>query len=169
MAICQERFYCVHLNLVGPLLTSPCGKRFIAVIIDKLTRDVFTSTLTNKSAMSVTVSLNEFISRFGCLRELVTDQGTEFINQVIKEISNDFNIKHVQVKAYRPFANGLVELMNRVLMNILHIVALDNLDIWPKTLPITTMALNSAFNKSIGNSPHFLVYAQDPYMPLILR
>ena len=78
--VTEEKFFRFHLVLIGPLPKSPCGRRFIAVLSDNLTRYVFTSALSDKSAMSVAMALNQFITTFGCLREIVTDQGTEFIN-----------------------------------------------------------------------------------------
>ena len=36
-----EKFYRIHLDLIGPLPTSPCGKRFILVITDAFTRCVY--------------------------------------------------------------------------------------------------------------------------------
>ena len=50
-------------------------------------------------------------------------------------------------------------------MNILRITVLENPTIWPKALPIATITLNSAFDKSVGDSPHFLVYVRDLRMP----
>ena len=163
--VTEAKFFRVHLDLVGPLPRSPCGRRYIAVISDNLTRYVFTHALSDKSAMSVAIALNQFITTFGCPREIVTDQGTEFINQTFQAISTYFRIKHVSVKAYRPSANGLVESKNRVLLNVLRIIVSENPNVWPDALPIATMALNSAFNVSVGDSPHFLVFLQDPRMP----
>ena len=49
-------------------------------------------------------------------------------------------------------------------MNILRIIVSENPNVWPDALPIATFALNSAFNVSVGESPHFLVFLQDARM-----
>ena len=107
--IAQEKVYKVHMDLIGPLLTSADGRRYIAVITDNLTRHVFTVALTDKSVKSIAIALKHFIALFGCPAELITDQGTEFLNQVMKDVSHSYNIKQVNIKTYRPSANGVGE------------------------------------------------------------
>ena len=51
--IAQEKFFRVHMGLIGPLPTSTDGRRYFVIITDNLTRYVFTAALTDKSAMSV--------------------------------------------------------------------------------------------------------------------
>ena len=41
----------------------------------------------------------------------------------------------------------------------------ENPHIWSQALPIATLAVNSAYNRSIKNTPHFLMFARDPRMP----
>ena len=61
------------------------------------TRYVFTAALTDKSVMSVVMNLQNFITLFGCPVELVTDQGTEFLSQVMRDISHYFQIRQVNI------------------------------------------------------------------------
>ena len=77
--IAKEKLYRICMDLVGPLPKLADCKRYIAVILDQLTGYVFTEALADKSAMAVAVTLQKFISLFGCPQELVTDQGTEFL------------------------------------------------------------------------------------------
>ena len=79
------------MDLIGPLPTSADGRRYIAVITNNLTRYVFTAALADKYAMSVAIVLSNFIALFGCPAELITDPGTEFLNQVMKDVSHYYN------------------------------------------------------------------------------
>ena len=47
----------------------------------------------------------------------------------------------------------------------LRIIVSENPNVWPDALPLATFVLNSAFNVSVGESPHFLVFLQDAQMP----
>ena len=163
--IAQEKLYRIHLDLVGPLPKSADGKRYIAVISDQLMRYLFTEALADKTAMAVAVALQKFISLFGCPQELVTDQGTEFLSQILDEVAKFYKINNVHIKSYRPSANGLVESKNRVLVNMLKIIVSENPHVWSQALPIATLAVNSAYNRSIKDTPHFLMFARDPRMP----
>ena len=101
----------------------------------------------------------------GDVTELVTDQETEFLNQVLRHISHYFQIRQVNIKSYRPSANGFVESKTHILINILKVIVSANPNVWTKAFPIATMAINSSLNRSLKDTCHFLVFAQDPRMP----
>jgi len=44
---------------------------------------------------------------------LHTDKGTEFVNKVVKRLTEKFRVKHHRSTPYRPQANGLVERFNK--------------------------------------------------------
>lgn len=56
---------------------------------------------------------------FGCPLEIVIDQGTHFINEVVEYLTSRFAIKHRKVTTYKPNTNGQVEWTNHVLCQIL--------------------------------------------------
>ena len=163
--ICMEKFQRIHVDLVGPLPTSTCGKRFIIVITDALTRYVFAQALPNKTAEAVAQALREFINVFGRPTQMVTDQGKEFLNEVMSALTKFYQVEHTPIKAYRPSANGLVESKNKVIINILRFLVADDVSTWPNLLSTATMALNSAYNRAIGETPHYLVFTKDPQLP----
>ena len=101
--ICADKFQRLHMDLIGPLPVSPCGKQFICIMTDSLTRYVFTQALPDKSALSVANAFREFINLFGCPRQLVSDQGREFLNEVMQELTIFYTVSHTLVRAYRPY------------------------------------------------------------------
>ena len=153
------------MDLMGPLPTSADGKRFIAVITDHLTRYTYAEPLVDKSAMSVASAFYRFVCSFGIPKEVITDQGTEFLNNVLDEIMRFYNIDKSFVKSYRPSANGLVESKNRVIMTILKVIVSENPLVWSEALPTAMLAINSAYNRSIKETPYFLMFARDPHLP----
>ena len=163
--IAQEKLNRIHMDLVGPLPKSADGKKYIAVISDQLASYVFTEALADKSAMAVATALQRFISLFSYPQEMVTDQGTEFLNQILDEVARFYKINKVHIKSYRPSANGLVVSKNRVLINILKSIESENPLVWSQALPIATLAVNSACNRSIKDTPYCLMFARDPRMP----
>ena len=42
---------------------------------------------------------------------------------------------------------------------------MDNPQSWAQFLPHVAFALNTAFNRNVGDSPYYLVFQQDPRMP----
>ena len=163
--IAQEKFYRIHLDLIGPLPLSACGNRWIFVATDALTRYTFTDAMENKTALTVAKSFVKFINTFGCPKELISDQGREFVNQILSEVNRLYGINHNVVNAYRPSANGLVESKNKQIISILRMLVADAPETWPNRLQIATTALNTAYNRAVGDNPFFLVYAKDIRYP----
>ena len=56
--------------------------------------------------------------KFGYLRELVTDQGSQLTSNVIEDLLTHHNIKHRTSTLYHLQANGQVEVTNRALEEI---------------------------------------------------
>ena len=76
-----------------------------------------------------------------------------------------YTVSHTLVRAYRPSANGLVEPKNKVIVSILRFLVADDPHNWTNSLSTATFALNTAYNRAIGDTPYFLVFDQDPKMP----
>ena len=163
--VAREKFYRVHMDLVGPLPTSNCGNKYICVITDALTRYTVKDALPDKRALTVARSFVKFINRLGCPHELISDQGKEFVNQILEEVNRLYNINHNCVTAYRPSANGLVESKNKQIINILRRLVAESPMDWANQLQIATTALNTAYNRAVGDNPHFLVHGQDIRYP----
>ena len=57
----------------------------------------------------------KIICKHGCPEVLQSDQGTHFVNRVIKDLMEKFRIKHRLSSPYHPQTNGLVERFNQTL------------------------------------------------------
>ena len=68
-----------------------------------------------------TTHYDNWIAKFGLPEILVTDNGTEFINNEIITLCHLYNSKHKPRISHAPWVNGLVEGMNRSLQNILDV------------------------------------------------
>ncbi|KAL3677999.1 hypothetical protein R1sor_020955 [Riccia sorocarpa] len=84
------------------------------------------------------------IARYGCPLELVSDGGTHFLNQLMTELTNHFQIKHRKTTPYNPKANGLTEKANGLLCRILNKVTVNHAYDWDTKLPAALWAYRSA-------------------------
>ena len=163
--VVPKKFYRVHMDLVGPLPVGHRGHRYICVIVDAFTRYTFIYAMLDKSAVSVAGAVHCFIMKHVCPRVIISDNGKEFINEVVKGVMKLMKIEHFPVQAYRPAANGLVEAHNREVIQLLRLIVGDNPGDWTEALTTAEFAINTAYNKSIKDTPYYLVFGQDPVLP----
>ena len=92
------------------------GNSYIMVIVDAFTLYVAFNSVPHCNACYANATLYEhWIAKFGLREILVTDNGTEFINNDIITVCHLHNIKHKPRTSHAPWTNGLVEGMNRSL------------------------------------------------------
>jgi len=59
------------------------------------------------------------LTRFGVPREIVSDNGPQFISNLVQGVMKQYKIWHRKSTPYHPQANGQVESMNKVIGSIL--------------------------------------------------
>lgn len=55
--------------------------------------------------------METWIARHGVPRQIVTDNGTHFVNKELKSLCEKYNIIHIRTAPYHPRTNGLAERM----------------------------------------------------------
>jgi hypothetical protein len=107
--------------------TSSRGMQYIIVAIKYLTKWVEAKVVKSVDAKQTVIFLYEnIISRFGCLKISINDQGSHFLNDAIVDLTKLFNINHRKTTPYHPQTNGLTEKVNQTLVCILHKIMIDS-------------------------------------------
>ena len=157
----------VHIDLCGPLDRSSGGHAYILLVVCAFSKYITLIPLKSKTAQEVGQELvNKHIHIFGPPRVLVSDQGTEFVNYVLKAIAHQYGIDRVFIARKHPSSNGQVERYVGITSNMLRTLVRDDVKTWHKKLPGIAYVLNSAYNYSVGDTPFYIMFLRDPYVPL---
>ena len=112
--------------------------------------------------------MKRWISVFGRMNSLISDNGGEFTAEEFKEVASLLGVKLLTTAAEAPYQNGLNERVHSVIDNIVSKLKMQypsvNIDI---LLGWANMAKNS-LHMNHGYSSHQLVFGQNPNLPNIL-
>ena len=91
------------MDIVGPLLRTQRGNRYILNVVDHFTKHAEAYALPNQEAVTIAlVFLNEFVSHFGVPYIIHTDTGANFESNMFKELFQLLNIKKTRTSPYHP-------------------------------------------------------------------
>lgn len=153
----------VGLDKLGPLPESIDGNKYIFVVTDYCTRTVIVKATPNGTAVEAAkFFLHDVILRYTAPKEIITDRGTEFINELFKSVTDFWSAKHRKTTAYHPRTNGLTERFNKILADMMsHYVSDDHKD-WDRYLPFLVHAYNTSTHDTLGYSPAELLFGFSP-------
>ena len=86
LPIIETPFERIAMDIVGPLPKSQVGNRFVLVICDYATHYPEAVPLCSCDTEQVVKALVNFFACVGIPREILSDQGTNFTSQLMKEI-----------------------------------------------------------------------------------
>ena len=152
----------VGMDIIGPLEHSAQGYRFVLVLIDYATRYPEAIPLRNISARSVAQALFHIISWVGISKEILTDQGTNFMSRTIKELYGLLKVKAIRTSVYHPATDGLCERFNRTLKSMIRKFVLEDARNWHQWLDPLLFAVREVPQASTGFSPFDLLYGRRP-------
>ncbi|GJU63527.1 retrovirus-related pol polyprotein from transposon TNT 1-94 [Tanacetum coccineum] len=166
----QEKLYLLHMDLCGPMcVASVNGKKYILVIVDDYSRFTWVKCLRSKDEAPafiinflkmIQVRLKETV------RRIRTDNGTEFVNQTLREYYEKVGISHETSVARSPQQNGVVERRNRTLIEAARtmlIYAKAPLFLWAEAVATACYTQNrSMIRLRHGKTPYELLHNKPP-------
>lgn len=113
MPLIDKPFKRVAIDLVGPIgPPSEDGHRYILTLVDFATRYPEAVPLKNIDTETVAEALVDIFSRLGVPEEILSDLGTQFVSECMKEVIRLLSIKQLTTTPYHPMCNGLTEKFN---------------------------------------------------------
>ncbi|MES9902836.1 MAG: reverse transcriptase domain-containing protein [Sedimenticola sp.] len=157
----------IAMDIVGPIPTTSDGNRFILVVSDYFTKWPEAFALKDHKALTVAqILVDEIICRYGIPSRLHCDQGRDFESRVIQEVCRLLDVKKTRTTPYHPESDGLVERLNRSLVQMLRTVGEKNQKDWDKQLPKILLAYRSSVHSTTKFTPHFLMFGREVQLPI---
>ena len=94
----------------------------------------------------------------------ITNNSTEFVNQIPKELYSRCNVAHHITSPYHLAVNGLMERLNRTMTEMM-IKGLDQQENWPDFVKTCVWNIPSNVHKSTNYQPIHLLIGRRPKMP----
>lgn len=147
-----------YIDFVGPIPQSTNGNKYIFTAICDLTKYLVAVPTTDCTALTAAECLLEnIILRYNFPSRLISDNASNFISKLIKDLTNLFAIKKIFTTPYHPQAN-IVERAHRTLNAYLRAYTDKNRDIWDELLKYATFAYNNSVHSTTGYTPHELAH-----------
>jgi transposase InsO family protein len=105
------------------------------------------------------------MSRFGCLRNIVTDNVASFKYEPLIKFYEQYGITLVHSTPYYPQGNGLAESSNKSLIKIIKKLLEYNKKAWDSKMKFSLWADRVTTKRSLGVSHFQLVYEVEAIFP----
>ncbi|GJX12924.1 retrovirus-related pol polyprotein from transposon TNT 1-94 [Tanacetum coccineum] len=153
----QEKLYLLHMDLCGPMRVASINrKKYILVIVDDYSRFTWVKFLASKDEAP------DFIIKFlkmiqvrlnAPVRNIRTDNGTEFVNQTLRSYYESVGISHETSVARSPQQNGVVERRNHTLVEAARtmlIYAKAPLFLWAEAVATASLCYPNNDSEDLG-------------------
>ena len=143
--------------------------KWILHIIDVWSRYTMSVIILRKTAREVLNKVLQYwISVFGIMRCVLTDNGGEFTSEETREVASILDVKLCTTAADSPFQNGLCERNHAVIDNMLRKLTEDHPEIPLDILICWAVMAKNTLQMCHGFSSHQLVFGTNPNLPNIL-
>jgi hypothetical protein len=156
----------IAVDTVGPLPIDEDQNQYIIVMVCCFSR--FTELVPSKdaTAKSAALAILSLVGRYGAPQELLSDQGTQYANQMLTDLNAFLNIRQRFTLPHRPQANGMVERANQEVMRHLRAIVYEGRvkRNWSLYLPLVQRIINTSIHSSIGTTPSRVVFGDQAYL-----
>jgi len=121
----------------------------------------------HKTAECVAATLfDEVILHVSVPSAILTNQGGEFLGEVIECLLKRLGITHLKTTAYQPETDAKCERIHFSIHNMITKMIDEKHERWPDLLGTVALAYNATVHTTTGYSPHELFYSFAPSCPL---
>ena len=152
----------IYIDSIGPLIVDDNRNCYIVNIIDGFTRWIELYAVPDTTAETAAkIALLDWVGRFGVPLQIMTDGGTQFVNELWDELSLLLGTEKLESFPYSHQENGLIERANKEAMRHLRAIIFDDklqYSTWSTYLPLVQRIINGSPIGATGITPAQLLY-----------
>lgn len=152
----------VTLDYIGPLPASGRNRStYLLVVTDVFTKFILVQPFREAKAGPLVEFVENMIFRlFGVPEIILTDNGSQFISKIFKELLQSYNVNHWLTPAYHPQVNN-TERVNRVITTAIRATLKKEHKHWADDVQAIAAAVRNAVHSSTKYSPYFVVFGRN--------
>jgi hypothetical protein len=154
----------ITLDYLGPFpVSNSTNMQYILVIVDQLTRWCEMQAVDAATGINAAnVVLHQIIYRHGVPSWIYSDGAKALCGKEMDKLCEQYCINQHIGMAYHPQSQGVVERLNRTIMN--HLLSLVHKDrfSWDKHVPRIRWLINTSYNRSIRMTPYEALHGIPP-------
>lgn len=158
-----KAFDIVVIDTVGPLPKSDSGHEYAVTIMCDLTKYLIAVPVENKSAKSIAKAIfEEFVLIYGPMKKILTDMGTEYMNQLLHELCTIMKVEKLHSTPYHHETLGTIERSHRTLNEYLRTYISTDKSDWNTWLKFFVYCYNTTPSVVHEYCPFELVFGKTP-------
>ena len=155
----------VAMDIVGPLPKTENGNEYILTLQDQLTKFSMGIPLPNQTSETIAEAfVDRFICTFGAPKAILTDQGRNFISDLMKKIAKLFKIRKFRTTAFHPQSNGSLERSHHALGEYLKQYANERKQ-WDRWIGLAMFNYNTNIHEATKHTPYELIFGKIARIP----
>jgi len=138
------------------------GNNYLLVAQDYFSKWPFAIALPDQKATTIVKALRDQVfTMVGPPRKLHSDQGRNFESHILSELCKAFGVEKSHTTPYHPMGDGLVERINRSLLNLLRTL-MEKRSNWEDHLQLLLFAYRTTQHSTTKMSPYEVLFGQNP-------
>ncbi|GKU96885.1 hypothetical protein SLEP1_g10067 [Rubroshorea leprosula] len=155
------------LDLLGPFMKGVGGVTHLIIGVDYFTKWVETQALSSLTSKKVEdFVFSSIICRYRISSQIVADNGTQFNCSSFQDIYSNYGIKLQFTSVYHPESNGMVESVNKCILEGIKLRLEHHKAKWADELNNVLWAYRTTGRTATGETPYHLAFGTEAVIPI---
>ena len=152
----------INIDTIGPFPSDEDGNTHIIAIVDVFSRFIELYPTKTPTATDAYRCLLQWYGRYGLPNEILSDNGSEYINYIIDELHAYLRINHLSIQPHSHEENTIIERAIKEVQRHLRNIVFDTKvkPQWSLYLPLVQRIMNATTHSALGCSPASILYGR---------